>query len=276
MAKSRHGRVVVDIAAQANVAEGIWERLEPIGNHDWVLPRNKSILEAIIGKKSTHVIYSIIDSHEQNRRMREIISRQLRNAPVEKKQKLIRWIIHDWGRITRGRRTSIEWAYELNSFSRAEIKKFIERHHKSRISSWSKVLAFADQDHDAIYDSRTSVSLNVIFDEMDVPYRFYMPQSRNIDLPPVISHVQQRVQASFRGSARNRYRTYLDYIRLLEAIKERCSVVDITEIEMRLFAHAEIFARRYAKKYGIILPEENKSKLQMMMDFKGNETRTQS
>lgn len=274
MAKSRHGRVLIDIAAQPHIAEGIWKRLEPIGEHDWSLPKNSSRLEAIIGKKDTNVIYFMNDSHSQNRKMRKIISRHFKKAPLEKKQKLINWIVHDWGRITRGRRTSVEWAHELHSFSRTEIKKFIDRHHKNRISSWSKVLAFVDQDHDAIYDSRTAVSLNVIMDEMNVPYRFFMPQSRNTDLPPVITHVQKSVQSSFSGSPRNRYRTYHDYIRLLEAIKERCEVEDITEVEMRLFAHAEIFAKRYARKYDIMLPEEDNkepSQVVMVFDFEGRE-----
>lgn len=268
MARSRHSFTRVKVAARDNVAERIWELLPPV-TRPWSLPENQTKLEQIIGKKDTRYIYSINDSHQQNREMRNVISRRLHRYPPERRADVMEWIVHDWGRITRGRKSTRVWTYELRSFHPRDIDDFISFYHKRRISSWSKILAFANQNNHAIYDSRTSVSLNVILDKLDLPYRFFMPDSRNTDLPVIIDDVRQKVKSSFKGSPRNRYRVYKDYIELLFDIKDTCGVHDITEIEMRLFDYAEDFATEYATKYGIeIKPPEKKDVPQLKFDFK--------
>lgn len=268
MPRSRHSFTRVRVAARDSVAENIWKLLPPV-KRPWSLPENEEKLIKIIGKKDTRYIYSINDSHQQNRELRHVISRRLRRYPPERRADLMEWIVHDWGRITRGRKSTRAWTYELRSFHPNDIEKFISFYHKRRISSWSKIIAFADQRHHAIYDSRTSVSLNVILDKLDLPYRFFMPESRNTELPAVIDDVRQKVISTFRGSPRNRYRVYNDYIDLLYDIKDSCGVEDITEIEMRLFDFAEDFANEYATKYGIeIKPSEKKDKPQLKFDFK--------
>jgi hypothetical protein len=249
--KTKHGRPIFHIAARKGVAKAIWKHLRSIEDQRWDLPKNKSILARYIGKKDTDVIYFIEDSHVQNRRMRTIISRHLKRAHLQRKRSIGNWIVHDWGRITRGRKSSVDWTYDLGSFKPSETDEFVKKLHKNRISSWSKILAFADQHNHAIYDSRTSVALNVILDAIGNENRFYMPPTRNTAFPEVIKHIKAWTVANSKEKPRDRYRTYFDYIQLLKDIKETCNVNDITEIEMRLFALAEDFAKQYAEKYDI-------------------------
>jgi hypothetical protein len=250
MTATKHGLTLIDVAAKDGVAESIWERLPPV-KQGWSLPKDQSLLEAIIPKKEVSYIYSIDDTHEQNRIMRTIISKRLKRYPPQRRGNLMVWIAHDWGRIRNGRRSTYEWTYKLRSFSDADIERFINTLKKKRISSWSKILGFVDQYNHAIYDARTSVALNVILDEIGSPYRFFMPDPTNTKLPLIIKDIKQRARANFRLKMQDQFRNYWDYLRLLKHIQSRLNLRDITEIEMRLYEQAIPLAKLYARKYKV-------------------------
>ena len=262
MPTATHGRPIIHVAPRPEIAKKIWRRLRSIEDKPWDMPKNKQKLGRLIGHDRATKIYDIKNSHQQNRDMRKIISNTLKRAPLDKKREMGNWIVHDWGRITRGRKSSVDWTYDLGSFAPRTTRTFIDRLHKKRISSWSKILAFADQRNHAIYDSRTSVSLNVILDAIGNPHRFYMPPARNKAFPEVIQHMKKWAEKNIPGPAHSRYRTYHEYIELLNSIKIHCDVKDIMEIEMRLFALAEDFAKTYAEKYRIHVEEFEKQKLE--------------
>lgn len=248
----KHGRPVINIAAsERNIAERIWERLSDIAHLRWDIPENPQLLARIIGDRDTKRIYDIKDTHFQNREMRSILSPYLRNGDLETKRKLGDWIVYNWGRITKGKETSANWTYELGSFEENKISKFIEKHHRGRISSWSKIIAFANHHEHAVYDSRTAMTLNVLLHQLNSKYRFFIPQPRIDKIFPAKDHFNKTWPDMCPLSSAHRWRVYGDYILLLREIKMRCNVHDITEIEMRLFAHAIDFTDKYKAEHGL-------------------------
>lgn len=250
MTATKHGLTLIDVAVKDGVVESIWERLPPV-KKGWSLPSDPSLLAAIIPKKEASYIYSIEDTHEQNRIMRTIISKRLKRYPPNRRGALMVWIAHDWGRIRLGRRSTKEWTYELRSFNDGDIERFVNARMKKRISSWSKILGFVDQYNHAIYDARTAVSLNVILDEIGSPYRFFMPNPSNTKLPLIIKDIKQRARSNFRLKMQDQFRNYWDYLRLLKKIQSHLNLRDITEVEMRLYEQAIPLAKLYARKYKI-------------------------
>src|ERR1019366_6639163 len=105
-------------------------------------------------------------------------------ARDERAVALAHWIIRDFGGIKAGDLTTVAlWMTELRDFNADNVKVFIGAHDtrevSSRISSWSKLLAFADRETHAIYDARTTLALNCVFRSMGNPCRFYMPDGQN-------------------------------------------------------------------------------------------------
>lgn len=258
----KHGRAFIDIAnSEKFIAERIWEKLPDISHMKWDVPDNPQLLARIIGDKDTQRIYDIKDTHFQNREMRNILSQYLTNGDLDTKKRLGDWIVYNWGGITKGKASSSNWTYELRSFDDANICAFIDKHHKSRISSWSKIIAFANHHEHAIYDSRTAMTLNVILHQLKSRYRFLIPAPRIEKLYPAKDHFNKTWPLMCPLSSIHRWRVYTDYIMLIRQIHKRCNVKDLTEVEMRLYAHAIDYAAQYKAEHGLpdVYPTKKKT-----------------
>lgn len=96
---------------------------------------------------------------ERNRALRDQISPRLAAATACELQKLAAWIVQDWGGIKQ--EPPYEWAEALVGFEPATVEQFLIARNVERIAFWSKLLAFADSDRYAIYDTRVAVTLNI-------------------------------------------------------------------------------------------------------------------
>lgn len=277
MPESLHSRVRFKIVKNRDTALAILKKLPPIAL-DMKIPKRNKRIESILPAIDVDAIYSLErNRYVQNRFLRDVFSRCLAKAPARKKGEMFVWIAHDWGRIGKGHKRTRQWGYELKNFEEAEITKFVDDHDRDGVSSWSKILAFYNLREHAIYDSRTSVALNVILDELKLPYRFYMPDTQNTEIPLVIKHVRQYVFENSTESVRNRWRYYREYIELLKDIEAAApSGIDILEIEARLFAHAPALAAQYISKHGIIVPEETEEEKAKREERKKNRKPTKA
>jgi len=175
-----------------------------------------------------------------NRRLRECVSSYL--SPQQERdlrQKIACWIVSDWGGIKRGSDKISDWSTKLDDYSPERIDAFVKKMGKHRISSWSKMLAFAQPDTQAIYDARTAVAINCILFNMGYRIGFYMPSGRNKQIEPVRKALYWRIFRECFG--------YHDYVRLLEAIVETTEASDILEVEMALFANAPMIASAFSE-----------------------------
>ncbi len=111
-------------------------------------------------------------NYEKTIKLKEIISEKLKKSEEEEFKELSLWIIHDWGRITKG---NVENLHEI-------IKNCIDKrdYEFERIASTSKVAAFMHPDEFAIYDSRVVYSLNWIILSTEAGSKYFpLPSGRN-------------------------------------------------------------------------------------------------
>ncbi|MCA0256498.1 MAG: hypothetical protein LCH47_07890 [Proteobacteria bacterium] len=152
----------------------------------------------------------------------------------QNKKSVARWIVKDWGGIRRGSNDTIDdWMFKLKQFDNESVEKFIHHYGVKRISSWSKILAFADPEKYAIYDSRTATALNCILFKKECDVQFYMPPSRN---ERVIF-----IQNNLKKYTKNKYYTilrYSEYIKYLDHFVSKRYFENKLEAEQKLFAFA--------------------------------------
>ena len=132
-----------------------------------------------------------------------------------------------------------EWMEAFGDFNERNITAFIAISRATRISSWSKLLAFADHENHAIYDARTSVALNCALRKLGDGRQFYMPLGQN----KTINDARRRVLND--APEPSRPVGYPDYIELLNAVVA-CELSNaIITAEMVLFANAPRIAERF-------------------------------
>ena len=164
--------------------------------------------------------------------------------------KAMRWVIYDWGHV-RGRRGSErDWPEQFGNYEASVIESFIEEHHKVRIASWSKALAFADSTKYAIYDARVAMSLNSILDKIGHDRKFYMPPPSSDDLGEVFTNVRKHVSALY-AVKKPAYMGYTEYMRLLNAFVSEKLAPNVLDAEMRLFANSDLHAGHYKTRHGL-------------------------
>lgn len=133
-----------------------------------------------------------------------------------------------------------EWMKELGEFGPEAVEKFIESHNtghpSSRISSWSKLLAFADSKKYAIYDARTSVALNCALQNLGDTRRFYMPDGQN----KLIKAAQRCLSSGIRQPRLK----YIEYMEILNAVIKHQLSQSILDAEMTIFANSERLASK--------------------------------
>lgn len=187
----------------------------------------------------------------QNRALRSIVNIALHAEGTNAIQAaaLYEWIVCDWGGVKAGRATVGSWAGPEfgwhQSYDEARLASFSDQMGGRRVSSWSKIFAFAAPDRHAIYDSRVAVALNLALEHLGKPERFFMPASKvyvdrnGLARPNAVARARQRL----RGQADLGYR---DYVRMLKAIgagtAKRGDAVDFLTIESKLFAAAPVMA----------------------------------
>jgi hypothetical protein len=149
---------------------------------------------------------------------------------------LAKWIIKDWGGIKGGPDTAPgEWMEGLGAFEDEEISNFIVKNGTKRISSWSKLLAFADSEKHAIYDALTSVALNCALRRLRDNRRFSMPAGQNNLITEARLRLlrldrEQKVAKDSIG--------YHDYIELLAAFTMSGLAPSLLRAEMAVYANA--------------------------------------
>jgi hypothetical protein len=195
-----------------------------------ILPRN-DVEQACLGNSN----------EEMNRNLRMLIAPYFKTADQALISRLAVWIVKQWGGIKRGTDVVPHWCNELSDFSHASIDSFVKKMGNTRISSWSKVVAFASPSTDAIYDARTAVSINCALYSLGIKDGFFMPVGRNKDIVPASIFIM-------RSGFNSRY-GYPEYISLLSAMSEIDGNNDILDLEMILFASAPSVASSFSKSF---------------------------
>lgn len=252
--QSLHGEGTHVFEAVPGLLDAIWNEITSYQGQKWGLPKSKKSLESLIGKNETKKLYGITDTKLQNVHLRKLLVASLKDDDYNIRVKAVKWIVFSWGGITRGDKDYEIWVKELGKYQPESVKNFIILRGTTRISSWSKVLAFADSSEYAIFDSRVAISLNAIFDKLGYGQRFYMPPPRSDELKLLFSNVRQYVKEKYKGH-RPKYFGYFDYLRLLESLHKKYPSSNILDLEMRLFANSERLATEFAKKYDISYKE---------------------
>lgn len=190
---------------------------------------------------------------QQNRELRLFVNSALRahETDAARAAALYQWIVCDWGGVKAGRDTVESWASPEfgwhGAYDEATLGFFIDQMGSRRVSSWSKIFAFAAPDRHAIYDSRVAVALNLAMEHLGQPQRFVMPASkvyvdRNGEARP---NAVARARERLHGRATFGYRDYLRWVQAVQdGTAERGDAVDILTIESTLFATAPAMAEK--------------------------------
>lgn len=203
----------------------------------------KSALAEIVGQRVCSRVYNIKDAEEQLWKPRKILASTLKNGDKDQKAALAHWIVYHWGRIRKGKDEYAEWTERLGDFSEAYVFRFAEEMKARRISSWSKVLSFADHRKFPIYDARTAVAVNVAIERTGGKVFLYMPGTQNTDLPAAIKRIDRITKK--RGNWRKAKWNYLAFIFLLRQVVKFGLAKSILDAEATLFANAPKLATEW-------------------------------
>lgn len=176
-----------------------------------------------------------------NRNLRMLISPYFKMDDQALIKELSVWIVKEWGGIKRGTDTIPDWCDELSDFSHASIEAFATRMGTARISSWSKIIAFASPSTEVIYDARTAVAINCALYTLGLKDGFFMPIGRNKEVNPASTFLKK-------NGFDERY-GYNDYKTLLNEISNFKYDGDILEVEMSLFANAPSVASSFLRDF---------------------------
>lgn len=232
---------------QARALE-IWQVIQAYdARYAWTVgPKARAKLQDILGRPVA--CWQASTPAEVNRGLRSLM-RDVLNDPATDAVtagRLYGWIVADWGGVRRNRLEVEVWAMPAlgwhGVYDDDVLLAYADRVGAKRISSWSKVFAFAAPDRHAIYDSRVAVALNLALEQLGETERFFMPPSRVVrskdgEYRP---NAVARTRARMKGKARLGYRDYLVW---LDAV--RCGDgSDFLRVEASLFSNAPAMAER--------------------------------
>jgi len=172
--------------------------------------------------------------------LRDVLGRILTSEDRAKAATAALWIVRNWGGIKRGVDQIPIWSAVLGDFSELRIEAFVEARGTARISSWSKLLAFAKPAQHAIYDARTAVALNCVLAQLGDNRRFHMPASQNRKINAARGYLIREPTEEARG--------YPDYIRLLDSVVASGLADGILQAEMNIFANAPLIASMFGRQ----------------------------
>jgi hypothetical protein len=159
-----------------------------------------------------------------NLRLRGFLQPLLQKQPLEASN----WIVKSWGGIKGHDATRFaEMVRLFGSFSLRETEAAASQLGFDRISSWSKLAAFAHPAHFAIYDSRTAATLNCLLSIKSRPERFYVPPGQG----KLIKSMPRDLSASKKSSL-----SYWQYISALKGATPFAG--SLLHAEMILFANS--------------------------------------
>jgi hypothetical protein len=207
--------------------------------YDWkVRPTAHQGLKKLIGDETVAGVFAHRTKVETNKALRAELGKLLRRD--EHSIQAGRWIVSEWGGIRRGVAAVEGWIGELSGFNDEAIATFVKQHREHRISSWSKLLAFALPSRHAIYDARTAVALNCALASVEDARRFHMPTSRN----KIIRLAQTKLKSA--PPQADTTLGYDEYLLFLRAVVEHDLSPSILEAEMALFANAPVVADQFS------------------------------
>lgn len=233
------------------LALDVWDHVKSFNAaYNWdVGPKARGRLDGILGSKLPWAEMGA--GAQQNQALRSRVHEALHAEETDSARAgaLFEWIVCDWGGVRAGRAAVGGWAAPETGwhqgYDEATLLAFADSMGQRRVSSWSKVFAFAAPDRHAIYDSRVAVALNLALEHFGKPERFFMPPSKvYVDRagnarPNAVARARKRL----RGPAGSGYR---DYLRLMNAVRAgtamRGDPVDFLAIESTLFAAAPLMA----------------------------------
>jgi hypothetical protein len=219
----------------------IWQHVNRGAPFDWSLRRAaKTKLPQIVPLDDPTILD--IEPDQLNERLRSWLSPIL-NIGDERSLRLAKWIIKDWGGIKTGAdETVVEWMSMLGTFDDEKINGFIDALGTTRISSWSKLLAFANSNEHAIYDALTSVALNCALRRQGDTRRFHMPAGQN----DLITEARLRlVRLDREQKLAIQEIGYRDYMELLSAFKTCGLAPSVIRAEMTVYANATVVVRDF-------------------------------
>jgi hypothetical protein len=225
-------------------ARAIWQLVNCGQPYTWKISKKaRSNLHSILRDQDLDIIFRCDDPYQINRNIRKHIGPFLRARDRKMAADLAVWIVSDWGGIRRGVENVRALSDALGNYDAKSIAAFLQRQGTTRISSWSKLLAFADPSNHAIYDARTSVTLNCALAQIGHARRFYMPTGRNKQIEPAYKLLKLPVPGPLLE--------YTDYLNLLRAIAARGGAGDILAAEMALFSNAPAVAVKFINWGGV-------------------------
>ena len=234
-------------------ASDIWDVIKAYDiPYDWTIGQKaRTALDNILGEPAN--CWNLGNCAQENRSLRDLLSRVLNDPHTDdtKAARLYGWIVADWGGVHKNRHVVEAWASPDNgwhgSYRDEVLLKFADQVQRKRISSWSKVFAFAAPDRHAIFDSRVAVALNLALEELGHEERFFMPPSRvvkdknGVNRPNAVARARERLNGKTQLG-------YQDYLRWLRAVRDRPEGPDFLTIESSLFVNAPVMAAKLEQR----------------------------
>ena len=192
-------------------------------------------------------------SYARNVALKRALSRIWAEAPG-RRDEITRWIIADWGRITRNAEATL-----IGHRKRAEADR--PETPLKGIASFSKVLAIRDPDRFAIYDARVAVSLMAvqflagsssgrIFPYLAGRNKVTGHQGKKIGFAARPEFSPSALQARHKGwTIVPKSDAYANYVELLRALSKKREQ-PLYALEMALFSDAEKLALQCCQKLG--------------------------
>ena len=222
--------IVLDPGAQLTRVRGIPYAWPPRG----ALRLEDTLLSILPGQRVSEV-FAISDKTSFNWKLRELLQPYLVGQDRDLATAVGLWIVCEWGGIRKGAEAVGGWVNQLGSFNEDQVHNFISQLRMNRIASWSKLLAFANPADHAIYDARTAVALNCALANIDAPFRFVMPVSRN-------KHIA--LARDFLKRGQHQVLKYPECLELLTALAKQSAGGSRLPVEMTVFANAPKVAER--------------------------------
>lgn len=269
MAASKHGRVHFSLHIHSAIVDRVWERVKDYEPVAWDGDAD-TLSELINAEDIAHLKSFKEGDWTVNFALREAFAKQLKATPsLAKREALFDAIIMGWGGIQSGDRAIYQvWSNKVAGFEPENVWRFADEHMNHRISSWSKVLSFADHHIFPVYDSRNAIALNIMLEEWGRRERFFMPGPQSPDLIAVKKFIHKR----WRGQVTRKrlvWAGYGDYAKLLKAIADKNGYDSILHAEMRLFSASIPIALQYKDANSIEVPKKKPKKVK---GKKGGET----
>jgi hypothetical protein len=208
----------------------IWKRFCNGAQYSWRLgAAAETTLAKLVAPGDLTRIMGRNDAFARREALKIALRPALTGHEAHKREEAAAWIIREWGGIRRlGEGTLRCWLDRLGRFQPECISAFIDAEGMLRISSWSKLLAFASDDY-AIYDARVALACTLALRDNGIRDAFFpIPAGRN----RVVAAALARLPTTGRPLS------YRDYLTLLRRFVAGRLAPSIAAAEAHIFANA--------------------------------------